>query len=142
MWMLFCFAALVSAMRGPLYRLCIRYEPAPARTAYFPTNPLLQNAVGGAQNKDIQSVIDEALGVTSKHLHYTFGENAVDPNRLVETRSAHCVGYAAFFATVCNELLHRAHPAPEWKATARGQPYLVVQFQPPPTQSYAVFPRS
>jgi hypothetical protein len=58
-------------------------------------------------NPDIEQIIKLALSITSKQLNFTAGKNHNDPNRLIHTKTAHCVGYAAFFATTCNHLLNR-----------------------------------
>jgi hypothetical protein len=50
----------------------------------------------------------------------------VDPNKLIFTRTAHCVGYATFFATTCNQLLSEYGVADEWIAKPHaGQLYFL-----------------
>jgi hypothetical protein len=52
-------------------------------------------------------ILIHAEEITSAHLHFTFDKCDVDPNDLVNSKSANCVGYAAFTAGVANYLLEK-----------------------------------
>ncbi len=117
--------------RGFVFRVVVKYEPISERKTYPITDDKLASAanfetsktenadideIGRSQtNPDISEIIDQSLSVTSKHLNFTFDKNEVDPNRLIHTRNAHCVGYTSFFVSVCNRKLQLANLT-TWKA--------------------------
>ena len=58
----------------------------------------------------------------------TANENDVDPNKLITSRKAHCIGYASFFATTCNYLLKKYNLSDQWTAKPKvGQLYFIGQ---------------
>ncbi len=116
--------------RGWIYRKLVTYHPIGQRTNYDITNPKLATYIQENTPKktepDVRQIIRLALAMTNKRLNFTAGKNNVDPNQLIHSRTAHCVGYAAFFATVCNALLAKYHLDGQWKALPQaGQLYVL-----------------
>lgn len=95
--------------RGFLYRQLVSYEVTGNRTNYIANNPELVSLIDshGEEHLQIDDIISESLEITSRHLHYTMAKNDNDPNKLIESKSAHCVGYASFCASACNHLLEK-----------------------------------
>lgn len=115
--------------RGCIFRHMVTYKSFGIREEYTITDPTFKNLVDGhVANQDlmdITDVINSSLSLTSKQLHFTASNNELDPNQLVTSRTAHCVGYTNFFATVCNSIIQKQNLSDEWKATARiGHLYL------------------
>lgn len=55
----------------------------------------------------IKQIIEAGLSLTSRQLNFTADKNQNDPNKLISLKTAHCIGYASFFATSCNNLLEK-----------------------------------
>jgi len=115
------FFVIAGCFRGKLYRSLIRYELIGERAVYTLTDErliaLIAQHVPEEESQSIDEIIRTSLQITSGQLRFTFSDNEVDPNRLVRSRQAHCVGYANFFAATCNYLLQQNHLT-DWSARA------------------------
>jgi hypothetical protein len=116
--------------RGSIYRSLVTYKSIGQRTAYSALNADLIDYIEknerGEDIADIEEVIKSALSKTSKKLNYTTSKNDNDPNKLIDLKTAHCVGYAAFYATTCNHLLKKNDLDQEWVARPQvGQLYFL-----------------
>ena len=116
--------------RGWFYRHLVTYKSVGLRTSYSATDDKLVdyiNAnVANKEGPDIEQIIKIGLSITSKQLNFTAGKNDIDPNKLITSRAAHCIGYASFFATTCNYLFDKHHLAGTWTAKPRiGQLYFL-----------------
>ncbi len=120
----FCFA-----FKGWIYRHLVTYKTIERRTSYPVNSPNLEKLISensGFQETNLKEIVKTSLSLTSKSLRFTDGNNANDPNRLVESRDANCIGYAAFMSTVCNQMLKESNLSNEWVATPQiGQLYLL-----------------
>ncbi len=133
-WMrllLVCIVLIIAGflLRGWLYRQLIIYESVGQRTVYAVQAPELvtyiEQECAGIENGDIQSIIQLGLSLTSRQLNFTTSNNNKDPNKLIESKTAHCVGYAAFFTSTCNFLLRKFNLDGAWTAKHQiGQLYL------------------
>jgi hypothetical protein len=116
--------------RGWLYRQLITYKSIGQRTVYLPTNndlfAYLNTSVDDNNNLTIEEIIKLALSITSQTLSFTAEKNETNPNSLISSKTAHCVGYASFFATTCNYLLSKYGLASSWTANPHaGQLYFL-----------------
>lgn len=97
--------------RGWLYRHLITYRTVGQRPTYLITDnklaAFIDMNVGKKKGQDIEEIIKMGLSVTARQLNFTAAHNDNDPNKLLYSRTAHCVGYASFFATTCNYLLKK-----------------------------------
>ena len=103
---LICLLAVL--FRGPVFRLAIGYTEIGSRPAIKITNKdLLQKIKDKAAGKQIDAdeVIRIATEITTEELHFTTDQASNDPNVLVKTNKANCVGYSALFNSVANELI-------------------------------------
>ncbi len=116
--------------RGELYRLFVNYRSIGQRINY----PIRDTALIGyieseaAEKKisDAEDVIALALSITSGRLNFTTDKNYNDPNLLIHTGTANCIGYSAFFSTTCNHLLKKYNYADTLVATPQiGQLYFL-----------------
>ena len=115
--------------RGWLYRHLVKYQSIGLRANYLAhTHNLIvyiDTNTGHEPRLDIKAVIKIALSLTSKQLNFTTGNNANDPNILIDTKTANCIGYAAFCATTCN-CLFKKYELFDWEAKPQiGQLYLM-----------------
>lgn len=119
-------AVLISAavvFRGPVYRALVEYRPVATRSDYPVTDSALVRYIeansAGLEAPSIHEVVNTALSTTSARLHFTAAHNHKDPNKLINSGSAHCVGYASFFAATCNHILRKHNLQHAWHATPR-----------------------
>lgn len=116
--------------RGWFYRHLVSYKSVGLRTNYSATNDKLisyiRASVAGKKDLDIRAITKLGLSLTSRQLNFTADKNAIDPNKLINSRAAHCIGYATFFATTCNYLLEQYNLADTWSAIPQvGQLYFL-----------------
>jgi hypothetical protein len=106
--------------RGWLYRNIVTYYTTGIRTNYSVTNDELSNhidSISALQNDlNIKQTIALALSITSNQLIFSTSKNDNDPNDLINSKIAHCIGYASFFTTTCNYLLKRNDLVGNWIA--------------------------
>ena len=114
--------------RGWLFRHAVVYRAVGLRANYAARDSSLihyiDSNVSLTATPDVAEIVEQAEILTSRRLEFTFGRNENDPNRLIHTPTANCIGYAAFFAGTCNYLLQKYHLS-EWLAQPRvGQLFL------------------
>jgi hypothetical protein len=106
--------------RGWFYRHLVTYKSVGLRTNYSATDEKLIDYIDARIDKqtepDIKQLIKIGLSMTSEQLNFTADKNDIDPNKLVSSKKAHCVGYASFFATTCNYLIKKYNLADKWIA--------------------------
>jgi hypothetical protein len=104
--------------RGWFYRHLITYKSVGLRTNYPAIEKKLIDYIDtntDVQTKpDIERIVKLGLALISKQLNFTADKNNIDPNKLIISKTAHCVGYASFFATTSNYLLTRFNMADSW----------------------------
>ncbi|PKH52664.1 hypothetical protein CXF68_19010 [Tenacibaculum sp. Bg11-29] len=97
--------------RGSVYRKVITYKSIGERVSYSATNKNLikyieENTIN-AKGPKIEKIIDMGLSATSRLLRFTASKNHIEPNKLINTKTANCIGYATFFSANCNYLLKK-----------------------------------
>ena len=107
--------------RGWFYRHLVTYKSVKIRTNYLATNIKLTDYIDANNDMqtdpDIKQIIKLGLSITSRKLNFTANKkNDNDPNKLIISKTAHCVGYASFFATTCNYLLEKYNLSDTWTA--------------------------
>jgi len=106
--------------RGWFYRHLFTYKSVGQRPTYLITDDKLTEFIdmniGDKKCLDITDIIKIGLSATSWQLNFKATKNDIDPNKLIYSKTAHCVGYASFFATTCNYLLKKNNLAGHWNA--------------------------
>lgn len=115
--------------RGWFYRHLVTYKSVGLRTNYSISDENLIQYINESINErtvpNIEQIIKLGLSITSRQLNYTVSKNDIDPNKLISSKTAHCVGYASFFAATCNYLLKKYNLSDNWTAKPQiGQLYL------------------
>ncbi|MBK8850507.1 MAG: hypothetical protein IPN73_10155 [Saprospiraceae bacterium] len=128
--MILLLTAVGILFRGWIYRHSLSYKAVGMRTTYPARNKIftqyIDSCIDHQNEPDIKHIIKLALSITSEKLNYTANKNDNDPNKLITTQKAHCVGYAAFFTTTCNYLLAKNNLSNQWTAKPRiGQLYFL-----------------
>ena len=116
--------------RGWFYRHLVTYKSVGLRTNYSATDKILTNYIDANNDRltdpDIKQIITLGLSITKSQLNFTADNNDIDPNKLITSKTAHCVGYATFFATTCNYLLDKNTLSDTWIARPQvGQLYFL-----------------
>ncbi len=116
--------------RGWFYRHLVTYKSVGLRTNYAATDARLVGFIDASAaqqiDPDIEQIIKLGLSITSEQLNFTANKNDTDPNKLIASKTAHCVGYASFFATTCNYLLDKHKLSDTWTAKPQvGQLYFL-----------------
>ncbi len=116
--------------RGCIYRSLVTYRSVGQRANYSVSNEKLAAYLDASAKElnapDIQQIIKNSLSATARQLKFTATKNDIDPNKLMTSKTAHCVGYATFFATACNYFINKYQPAGDWVAKPQiGQLYFL-----------------
>lgn len=116
--------------RGWFYRQLVTYKSVGLRASYSATDDKLVSYINASADKysdrDIEQIIKLGLSITSAKLNFTAHKNNSNPNILITSKTAHCVGYASFFATTCNYLLKKYELDHKWIAKPQvGQLYFL-----------------
>ncbi len=94
--------------RGFVYRLSVKYNEVGTRPEIEITNERLiekiQNASAG-KRIGANEIVKIACKVTSKELRFSTSQVSHDPNQLINTHRANCVGYSAMFNSIANYLI-------------------------------------
>lgn len=111
---------LISIFTGWYYRILITYTSIGTRQNYKAIHPELidhiESRLPENQERTPEEIIGTSLSITSQYLHFSSDNNDNNPNKLIETKRAHCVGYAAFFASTCNFIFSK-YQMYDWEAT-------------------------
>ena len=114
------FLFLCVLFRGCLYRQVVAYESTGVRMNYKVTDNELHDCINRSLENEsemnIDEIIERSLEITASELNFTTGKNDVDPNKLIHSKTAHCVGYAAFCAATCNDILKKYNLDRTWIA--------------------------
>jgi hypothetical protein len=124
------FTAIGVLFRGWFYRHLVTYESIGLRHNYPITNKKLADYIDSNSSNqtatNIEQIIKHGLLITSSQLNFTANKNDIDPNKLINSKTAHCVGYASFFTTTCNYLLEKYKLSGTWTAKSQiGQLYFL-----------------
>jgi hypothetical protein len=120
---LFVAISLISVaflFRGFLYRQLVNYKSIEQRKTYAASNKALtdyiQEETTAFKPGNIKEIIKLSLKLTSQRLSYRKANNNIDPNNLIISKNAHCIGYSAFFTSTCNLLLRKYGLADKWNS--------------------------
>lgn len=117
-------------MRGYIYRHLFNYKTIGERKSYIVTDKKLKEYIDSfvvtKKHENIDDVIILSLQITSSKLCFREAKNAIDPNVLINTTNAHCIGYSAFFSATCNYLLDKYGYSSKWTSKPLiGQIYFI-----------------
>lgn len=124
--LLICFFilfALGGIFRGSIFRQLITYHPTGERGTYQLKNKdlidLLDSASVQAALPSLPEIVKGALSFTGNALSFAATGTSNDPNVLMFSGRAHCVGYASFFTSICNFWLKHSNYEDEFIARHR-----------------------
>ncbi len=94
--------------RGWIFRQLITYTSIGTRASIEITNPKLLDRIQKESSKkthSLEKIILLARTITNKELGFSSGQVSNNPNELIHTKKANCVGYAAMFNSIANYLI-------------------------------------
>ncbi len=98
---------------GFYFRQFVSYRSIKERSYLpFSTTQFLQSK----KATEPEEVIETALSRTAQTLNFTFSKCYRDPDKLLKSKKANCIGYAAFCSAACNQLFEESKMK-DWKAT-------------------------
>lgn len=113
------FLGLMFLFRGWIYRHFITYESIGVRNNYPVNDEYLiaynENNSKNFKDANAAQIINHSLYLTTKRLGYSFEKAPVDPNELIYSHKANCIGYVSFFASICNYLFSKYSRAEHWQ---------------------------
>jgi len=116
----FILIAICFLFRGGIYRHLVSYKSIGQRMNYPVTDKqlieIIEKNISKNQDNDVRQLIKLSLRITSEQLNFTVSKNDVDPNKLIYSKTAHCVGYASFCSTTCNYLFDKFKMDDTWMA--------------------------
>ncbi len=113
---------VLTLFRGFIYRTIVKYDEIGTRSAIEISNPiLLQLIESKIANKSIgfKEVIEISRDLTIEQLEFTTKDSSNDPNDLVYSKLANCIGYAAMFNSLANHLINENNLEEEIEAKHR-----------------------
>lgn len=107
-------------MRNSIVNCIVEYKIIDTRKLiYKPDKNFVDfsyNQLSDFEDYTIELIIKKTLIATSKKLNFTTSKADNNPNVLLKSSKAHCVGYAQFFALSCTILLKKSKLNHEWTA--------------------------
>lgn len=118
---LISFLFLVLIFRGPIFRITVKYESIGQRDNYTLSNPKIIQEIKKTTNQEklsLDEMIHVALKICAKQFRFSLKQHPSDPNNLIASGKANCIGYSALFNSIISYI-----------ATQQGQEEIVQSTQ-------------
>ena len=115
----FILILIIFLFRGTIYRLLINYSQIGKRSTILVTESKL---IAEIENKDkdekidLNRIINIANSITTARLSFTSSQSSNDPNELIKSGKANCIGYSAMFNSIATFLINKHKLNKEYKA--------------------------
>ena len=96
--------------RGIIFKLAIKYNEIGSRPEIEITNQkLIEKIERNSEKKeiDLKKILEIADKITKEELKFTTNRASNNPNELINTNQANCVGYSAMFNSIANYLIRK-----------------------------------
>lgn len=96
--------------RGWIYRNTINYTEIGTRKTIEITNQKLKDKINNkvqTKSLDFDEIVQITKSLTNQELRFTFKKTTNNPNKLVSTKKANCIGYSAMFNSIANYLVKK-----------------------------------
>lgn len=94
--------------RGFVFRLAINYTEIGSREEIEITNQkLIDTITSRAKGKriSVESIAEIADQITNSELRFAASRTSNNPNELIDSKKAHCIGYSAMYNSIVNYLI-------------------------------------
>lgn len=105
--------------RGSMYRQIIRYSQVGTRPEVKITDiELIERIKNRTQQKkiDLHEIAEIANHITKEELKFTTKKTESDPNKLMHSKIANCIGYSYMFNSIANFIIDENQIRNEFKA--------------------------
>ena len=102
------FVLIIILFRGIIYRTLIKYNEIGTRNEVRLTNANLKAIIKSKSintKMDLKNILKIANEITNEELKFTWEKSTNNPNEVIATHKANCVGYSAMFNSVVNYLI-------------------------------------
>lgn len=106
---------LVIFFRQEIFNTLFSYEIVKERNVFNFNNENFNVKNDKIFNENINEIINDELDKTSKTLNFTFEKCNNDPNKLINSKKANCIGYSAFLSSSIQKELEKNHLEKDWK---------------------------
>ena len=100
---------MIFGLRGWLFRTTVHYQKISERPSFHQIDENVLSIIDQQRNSktlnQINPILKIAKKITNKTLSFSTGNVSENPNQIVKTGKANCVGYAALFASISNQLI-------------------------------------
>lgn len=99
---------IVLLFRGIIYRFTVHYSEIGTRAEIQISNHALIKIIEQSsieQDVHPKEIVIIADQITSDILSFTTNKSSNNPNELIETKKANCVGYSALFNSIVNHII-------------------------------------
>ena len=96
--------------RGMIFRLAVKYNEIGSRPEIEITSKKLIGKIDSkSENKkiDLKEILEIADNITKEELEFTTNRAPNNPNELIHTNQANCIGYSAMFNSISNYLIRK-----------------------------------
>jgi hypothetical protein len=96
--------------RGIIFRMAIKYNEIGSRPEIEITSKrLIEKIESNSENRetDLKEILEIADKITKEELEFTTNRASNNPNELINTNQANCVGYSAMFNSIANYLIRK-----------------------------------
>lgn len=94
-------------LKGVIFRQLFHYQHFEERYSQQLTDEAFQQHIQNTKVTDLASIAQQAHLLTAKQLSFTFQAASNQPNELLQTNKANCVGYAALFQAIATLLIQQ-----------------------------------
>jgi len=101
---------LLLLFRGFIFRLIIKYQSIGTRTEIkIIEKNLIKKIESKSANKiiNLDKIIAIANEITTEELNFTGSRASNNPNHLINSKEANCIGYSAMFNSIANYLIKK-----------------------------------
>lgn len=101
---------IILLLKGYLFRLLVTYHKIGQRVTINITNPRLIKCIDNEldnQQLNIEEIATIANKITTQELRFTTRKVSQDPNDIINSHQANCVGYASLFNTIANHIIKK-----------------------------------
>lgn len=106
--------------RASIFRYYIKYIPTGEREMVVLNDQKMIDKLRkekGDKELSIEQIIDLSQKLTTSQLRFTSGKASSNPNNILKSRKANCIGYAALFSAITDFLIKDANLSTEYKVS-------------------------
>jgi len=103
---------LIILFKGRLFRCMVTYEEVGQRQIITLQDTGMITDIQQRRNNrvlSLEEIVEISQSVTTERLRFTTGRAYSNPNTIIRSGEANCVGYSALFCSIADPLFHEQH---------------------------------